>query len=262
MYAVPLLAGAAVLGLIAAAGPETNAGIGEAPTSAGYNDLLAVMNAAELPADWQTFLTATAYRESKFHTDVGLGPNDAPGRPPWLRDSKASLAAQENEARGACKAYDKNYDKWFRDSKYPGIRYCFGSGGWFGFLPAYGIISGFRATPEYIATVDPWDVADPIMSVVMAVGFARGLMKWKQFTAGGGTWLTLRIGWGKPGNMGKTASSPKIRQNFAEQLAKIGVDPDFMDRKVTTLTIPKGGHLLTLIEGREAMAAAALGEAA
>ena len=250
MYVAPLLAGAAVLGLLAAAGagPGTNAGVGEPPTSAGYNELVAAMNAAELPADWQAFLAATAYRESKFHNDVGLGPNDAPGRPPWLKDSKASAKAQANEARAACKAYNKNYEKWFKGSEYPEIQYCFGSGGWFGFLPAYGIISGFKATPEYIRTINPWDVTDPYISVVMAVGFARGLMNWKQFKAGGSTWLALRIGWGKPGNMAKTNMSSKVRNNFGKQLAKVGVDPSFMDRKVTVLSIPKAAHLLAMME--------------
>jgi len=258
MALIPIVA-AALVGLVIVAGSGGNAAIGEHPDSAGYNDLLAAMEAADLPDDWQVFLAATAYRESKWHNDVGLGPNDAPGRPPWFRDSKAGPKTQANEAKAACRAYEKNFDKWFRNSPYPAARYCFGSGGWFGLLPAYGVISGFKATPELIPQIDPWDVSDPLVSLVMAIGLARGLMNWQQFEEGGGTWLALRIGWGNPSAMDEAQSKLDIRKSFGEQLGILDVPPSFMDRRPSPLTIPKGGHLLELLERREAQAREALG---
>jgi hypothetical protein len=261
MAIIPIVAGVAILGaLVAASSGATSgvsAGAGEYPTGTGYEDLRAVMDAAQLPADWQVFLAATALRESGWHTDVGLGPNDAPGRPPWMRASRASWAAQDNEASAAGKAYDKNVGL-FAGSPYPRSRYAFGSGGWFGFLPAYGIISGFKQSPKMIAQIDPWAVCHPLVSVVMAVGFARGLMGWRQFDEGGGTWFALRIGWGKPGKMAQTASSPKTRASFAGHLATVGAAPSFMDRRPSPLTGPTGAALLQLLEGREREAEAAM----
>ena len=255
----PLIVGAAVLGLIVSTDKPGSGSIGEWPDAAGLDDLEAAMDAAGLPDDWKIFLAATAYGESKWNTDVGLGPNDHPGRPPWMRPSKASAKLQNNEARAACKAYDKNAAKWFANSPWPPARYCFGSGGWFGFLPTYGLISGFKATPELIAQIDPWDVADPLVSLVMALGYARGLMRWKQFAAGGGTWLTLRVGWGRPANMSTAQSNAKVRAKFASHLAEIGVAPSWMDQRVPQLVgMPKGGQLLALLESQEAAAQAAL----
>lgn len=259
MIPVPLVAGAVVLGIVVAAGAAGggSGGSGEPPSSAGLDELRAVMDAAGLPQDWQTFLAATAYGESKWNNDVGLGPNDDPGRPPWLRPSKASEKLQDAEAKAACNAYRKNEDR-FAGSPYPKARYCFGSGGFFGFLPVYGIVSGFKATPELIPEIDPWDVTDPIVSVVMAVGFARGLMKWKRFREGGGTWLALRVGWGNPSAMGGARTNDRVREKFGKHLQQLGVDPSFMDRKVPALNVPKGGHLLDLLEAKEAAARDAL----
>jgi len=256
---VPLIIGAAVLGLVAASGSPGSGSVGEWPDAAGLNDLEAAMDAADLPEDWQIFFAATSYGESKWHTDVGLGPNSHNGRPPWLRESKASKKLQTNEAKAACRAYEKNAAKWFAQSPWPKSRYCFGSAGWFGFLPTYGLISGFKATPELVAQIDPWDVTDPLVSLVMAIGYARGLMRWKQFTKGGATWLTLRVGWGRPGSMSTARTNAKIRKKFAAHLDELGVPASWMDRKVTSLSgLPKGGQLLALLESREATAEAAL----
>lgn len=256
---VPLLVGAAVIGLVVSTAEPGSGSIGEWPDAAGLDDLEAAMGAAGLSDDWKIFLAATAYGESKWNTDVGLGPNDHPGRPPWLRPSKASAKLKNNEAKAACKAYNKNAAKWFANSPWPAARYCFGSGGWFGFLPTYGLISGFKATPALVSQIDPWDVTDPLVSLVMALGYARGLMRWKQFKAGGATWLTLRVGWGRPGNMAKAATNAKIRAKFATHLAELGVDPSWMDRKVPQLTgMPKGAQLLGLLESQESASQAAL----
>ena len=255
----PLIVGAALLGLIVSAAEPGSGSIGEWPDAAGLGDLEAAMEAARLPEDWKIFLAATSYGESKWNTDVGLGPNNHPGRPPWLRPSKAAAKTQDNEARAACKAYNKNASKWFADSPWPAARYCFGSGGWFGFLPAYGLISGFKATPELVSQIDPWAVTDPLVSLVMALGYARGLMRWKQFKAGGATWLTLRVGWGRPGSMSTAKSNKKVRAKFAKHLAEIGVPASWMDRKVTNLVdVPKAGYLLSLLESQESAAQAAL----
>ncbi len=252
MSLIPIVVAGALVGLVAAAGgggraSPGGASTGEPASPGGLQELEHIMGAAGLPEDWRIFLAAIAHRESKWHSNVGLGPNDHPGRPPWLRPSKSSARLQRGEAAAACSAYRSNYNRRFRQSPWPEERYCFGSGGYFGMLPAYGVINGFYATPEMIPEVDPWAVADPIPSVVMAVGFARGLMRWRQFQQGGGTFAALAIGWGRPARMRNARTDHKRRQSFARHLRALGVDPSFMDRKVPHLNLPKGGHLLALI---------------
>lgn len=247
----PIAAAAVLLGLVAGAGSGVSGGFGERPSSAGLDELDAAMAAAGLPDDWQVFLAATAYGESRWHSDVALGPNNHPGRPPWLRQSRAGAKLQQAEAKAAAGAYDHNRAK-FASSPFPEAHYTFGSAGYFGMLPAYGIINGFRATPEVIARIDPWDIADPAVAVVMAVGFARGLMAWKQFAQGGGTWLTLRVGWGRPASMKGARRNARVRKIFAAHLHELGVDPSFMDRRVSPLDVPKGIFLLDRIESRGA----------
>lgn len=257
----PAIIGGVLLGLVLTSEPGS-ASKGLWPDAAGLEDLEAVMGAAQLPDDWQIFLAAVAYGESKWHTDVGLGPNSHPGRPPWLRPSKASAKAQDAEAKAACKAYDRNADR-FANSPYPRARYCFGSGGWFGLLPANAIVSGFKAAPAMLAQIDPWDITDPIVSLVMALGYARGLMNWDKFHAGGGTWLAMRVGWGNPSAMAKAPYNTKVAKKLAAALSQLGVDPSFMYRQPSSLDgFPRGADLLLYLEGREADAQAAIMEAA
>jgi len=250
VFGPALIVGGAALALVALAGGGQGSGgaAGEWPDAAGLDELAAVMDAAHVPGDWQVFFAVIAYRESKWHSDVGLGPNNAPGRPPWLRDSKAPVRLREAEAAAACRGYERNRAKYFANAPWSAARYCWGSGGFFGLLPAFGVISGFRATPELIAQIDPWGVADPVVGFVMAVGFARGLMGWKQFRAGGSTWLALATGWGEPGKMGDRAAQDKRRKKFAEALDLLGVPRSFMDRQVSPLEILRAGHLLQMLE--------------
>lgn len=123
-------------------------------------------------------------------------------------------------------------------------------------LPAYAILSGFHATPEYIPEIDPWAVADPLVSLVMAIGYARGLRKWRAFAEGGSTWQALRIGWAAPSKMANAAGPNKMRPKFAEALETIGIGAAYMDQQVTPLTIPKAANLLWLLEDSQGLAAA------
>lgn len=246
---MPIVVPMLVIGLLALAGSGGGSGgaSGEPPDAAGLTDMRAIMDAAALPDDWQIFLAAVAWGESKWHSDVALGPNDHPGRPPWCRRNRESLSLQNAEANAAASIYRSNAHRL--GDRWPAARYSFGSGGWFGLLPAVGVINGFYATPAWIPEVDPWDVCDPVVSVVMAVGLARGLTRWQQFSDGGGTWLALRVGWGRPGSMGSASKQAATRNKFGEALDALGVSRAFMDRRPSSLgSFPKGAYLLQRIE--------------
>ena len=136
-----LLVGAAVAGLalvaVATGGAsETGATTGVRPSDGGLDELVSIMTGARLPQDWQIFLAAVAWGESRWNSDVGLGPNDHPGRPPWLRPSRESRRLQEAEAKAALGAYRSNLYRLA--GPWPEDRYTWGSGGLFGFLPPTG----------------------------------------------------------------------------------------------------------------------------
>ena len=82
-------------------------------------------------------------------------------------------------------------------------------------------------------------------------------------SAGRGTWLALRVGWGRPASMDSAARQASVRKKMARALGALGVSHSFMDRPVTPLGgFPKGAHLLQLIESSGLARALDVGEAA
>lgn len=213
--------------------PDTSggsAGEDEPEDQAGQAELRQLLQRAGLSEDWQTFFLATAGGESGWNNLVGLGPNDHPGRPPFFKPSKASEKLQRGEARAAKRAYDNNA-KLFRDCPFPADRYTFGSGGYFGLLPAFGLYA-FRGTP--LICTDPWDVSDPAVSVAMAVDFARRTMLNRNPTS----WLALRTGWGNPAKTNDKTRQQKVMdkpRGFGFQLDRLGVPRSFAEGKPTPL---------------------------
>lgn len=198
--------------------------------SAGLADMRAMLARSGLTVDWQTFLMATAGGESNWYSNVGLGPNNHPGRPPWLRPSKASANVQNAEARAAAKAYDRRASM-FAGCTWPRDRYVFGSGGWFGMLPTNGLYA-FRGTS--LVCTDPWAVADPAWSIVMAVDFARRTMQNRNPTS----WLALRTGWGWPARTNNAQQQDKVmnkRRGLGYQLDRLGVPRSWAQGKPTPL---------------------------
>lgn len=241
---VIVLVGAALLGLfVAASDVVTRGGEGSFAASGGYEELESVLQKADLSEDWKIFLLATAWGESKWNSDVGLGPNDAVGRPPWLQPSTMSGSLQRSEAQAAKIAYDRNKDRL--GNAYPESMYTWGSGGYFGLLPANAVYAGFGKS----SGVNPWGVAEPDTSVVMAMGFAKRLMGWNAFRLGGSTWLTLRTGWGDPGSMADVDAKSEMGRKFDRALDALGVPRSWKYTQVKPYRGPLGFELLAVIEG-------------
>lgn len=166
------------------------------------------------PLEWQDFFVLVAAGESGFHSDVGLG--SQLNAPLWV-DMNTSAA----EAKAALRAFDRNADEY--DGCWPREAYGFGSGGWFGLLPANGIIA-FKGSE--LRCLHPWTVFDPKISTIMAAWFARRLTGWSNWD---GTVLSLRIGWGTPENMGDPAIRELKRDKFVQHCAKAGLPSSFLD---------------------------------
>jgi hypothetical protein len=212
------------------AGTGGSAGTDAGPDSAGLDQLRQLLARTGLSQDWQTFFQAVAGGESNWNNRVGLGPNDHAGRPPFLNASKASAGMQSAEARAALRAYE-NRQSLFASCDWPAARYTFGSAGWFGLLPAYGLYA-FRGTP--LVCADPWDTADPAVSVVMAIDFARRTMQNRNPTS----WLALRTGWGWPARTNDPTQQARVMnktRGLGFQLDRLGIARAWATEKPTPL---------------------------
>ncbi len=162
---------------------------------------------AGLPAAWRVFLDAKAMRESNYNP---RSRNDRPG-----------------EVRAAWTAYKRNKKRyawcgWSLD------RYARpGSGGWLGIIPSNGLAVFWGTVMQ---CVDPRVILEPAANLVMGLGYARGLMRWKGFQRNP-TWHNLWKGWGNPSGMGPGARSDQ----FLEVLDRLGHPRSFADRQVPKL---------------------------
>ncbi len=167
--------------LLAAGGEDVpngkDGGIVIPPAQGGRAQLQCAFKATGLGPDWLRFFEQTSKRESGFNNLIANERGWEPGA--------ARRAAQRNwtEKRNLS-TLGWSLDAW-----------SFGSGGWFGQLPAnnLGIF-----TDAFIRERGPRAVFEMGASLAAAVGYARGIMGWKNFD---GTWASLDVGWGNPSKM-------------------------------------------------------------
>lgn len=210
-----LVLGLGVLGLGAAV---LLGGSGGAPSGvswgAGVHRVAAVRGlAAEagLPAVWGDFFALVAWRESQG-------------------DSKAVNDA-EGEAEAAATAYARNRER-YEGCGYPESAYTWGSGGWFGLLPA----NGLAQLGDGLQCLPPSSVLEPRVAMAMAVGFARGLLRWDGF-ARVPTWLNLRAMWGWPAKGGNAAYLAAARPEFAKDAAAVGLPTSWLEGRPPPLPV-------------------------
>jgi hypothetical protein len=207
------------------------------PMSGGQEELRYLAEWAFLDEEWMAFLEATAAGESGFNNLVGLG-NPALF-PDWASpNTKASSNLQANEAKAAEVAYGRN--DYLKNCSWPRSRYTFGSGGWFGLLPA-NAVAAFKGT-RY-ECIDPWSVFDPVSSLVEIVDYCRRIMRWDNFKAKP-TWLNLRVGIGNPSNMNKSDIMAEKTVSFGDRVQELGYPASFIHRQVTPLPPDKPADLL------------------
>lgn len=233
---VPLLVGATVLAAVGGTSKRRGRG-GKLPPSmptplaAGQEDIRYLGEWAFLDEEWLIFLETVAWNESKFDNLVGRGRSN--GAPDW-----AQINEDSREVNAAQLGYDRN--SYLKDCPWPAARYTFGSGGWFGLVVASGVVA-FRGT-RY-ECIDPWAVFDPAPSLVMAVEYARRIMRYDAFNKQP-TWLNLRQGWGNPADMGDASALASMEERFGNKLVELGYPANFMYRNVTQLPVDNPADLL------------------
>lgn len=220
-----LVAGAAVLAVRKPKGddaigtePKGDEAPPVVPNATGLSNVrqAAIMVGAD--KQWQNFFLLVAQGESGGNNLVGLGvETDAP---PYVHMNFSNA-----EAKAAQRAYDRNAEHF--TSCWPAGAYEFGSGGWFGLLPANGLVA-FKAD-NTLRCLHPWSVFDPKISMIMAAWFARRLTGWSNWD---GTVLSLRVGWGAPEKMGDASYIESKRDKFVEDCLQVGLPPSFLDTKL------------------------------
>ena len=158
---------------------------------------------AGLPSAWGDFLALVAWRESK-------------GNPQARNDD-------DSEAAAAAEAYERNRSR-YAGCGHSASAYTFGSGGWFGMLPA----NALAQLGDAHRCLPPSSVFEPRVAVAMAVGFARGLMGWRRYQQAP-TWLNLRAMWGWPTKGGDPAYLAKVRPKFQEDARDVGLPASWID---------------------------------
>lgn len=182
---------------------------------------------------WQYFLAAVAYHESRWHSKVSLGIASKLNRPDVKVNGGKGGAA---ESRAATQAYNRHVDDhglWV-DCGWGEDAYGFGSGGWYGLLPVFGLWP-FRNTPA--RCLDPRiAIFDPVTSTIMAIAFAQRTMKRKTFKANP-TWQNINRAWKSPGLMDGLPSETvlKVDERFDKSVAALDLPRDWPERHVSPL---------------------------
>ncbi len=199
------------------------------PLSESQDSLRYHLEEAGLAPSWVLFFEAIALNESRFNHLTGLGNPQL--FPSWAEPNvDASVSSQQREQRAATRAYERNAAR-FQGCGHPSADYTFGSGGWFGMLPA-NALAAFDGTAYQC--MHPYFVFFPGASVVMAIEFARRLMSWSSWKSKP-TFANLRVGWGDPSKMGDRGAISKSGARLKELLSEFGANPNIASMRPPSL---------------------------
>lgn len=203
-----------------------------APLQGGLVKVRELAAAAGAPPEWQSFFVLVARGESGGNNLIGLGISK--DYPPFAERNQST-----GEASAAAYAYNKReglHGCW------PAGLYSFGSGGYFGLLPAYGL-AAFEDDAE-LRCLHPWSVFDGPLSIVMAAKFARRLTQWSTWD---GTVLGLRVGWGDPSSMGSASKVEAKRAKFTQDCLEVGLPASFLNTKLPSWKPAAARDLLQMV---------------
>lgn len=207
--------------------------------SGGYSTVAAlskrVEQVAQMPG-FSAFALAVATNESKGNN---LAVNDS-----------------TSEAKAACSLYEANADSRFKDNPYPASRWCFGSGGYYGFLPAVAMSS------KPFRNLDPYIIFDPAASTALLADYVRRVVSgyWSKLPSSCRNWLTIRrfMASNKVGldcNETNYDRSAVVRERFARDLKKRGLSPSLMYKPVVIGKWPGAWELYMALQQLEGLPA-------
>lgn len=205
-WIVAVLAGLVLLPSVAGA----SGGVRPPVRSAGrrkLEPLLEEVEAAGAIPGIRTFALAVALRESRFRSSAA-------------NDSASEAKAAARLLRGALsRGFFANNPTIQTDRD----AWTFGSGGWFGFLPATGMAAGGKRGP--FANAGPWLIFEPVPSVVMLAANISALMhRVRKLPPEHQNWFAVRRGWKSPRLVadytGENETSRRVNARLVEDLAR------------------------------------------
>jgi hypothetical protein len=145
-----------------------------------------------------------------------------------------------SEADAACRLYRRNKDGIYRDNPYGKAGFCWGSGGWWGFLPATAM------EPKVFRKLDPRVyLFEPAASTAMFADYVRDIVVnfFPKLPPEHRNWLSIRRSMASLATMydykekeGERAR--KSRERLAKDLKAVGYDSDWMYQKPTLGAYP------------------------
>lgn len=172
---------------------------------------------------------------------LGVATNESKGNNLAVNDSKGEAAA-------ACNLYKANANTRYKNNPYPPEDFCFGTGGWYGLMPATALAGSF------FRNSDPMLIFDPKASTVMLADFVRRVANgyWHKLPPEHRTLLTVRrfmvsnsvgLDWQETKDRSRF-----VRQNFASDLQARGYNPNVMYTRVSIAKYPGTAELYAWIQ--------------
>lgn len=217
-----------------AGGPEFDLPVFQG--TAGAQELKRLAGLAGLHPDWILFLTATAFGESRFTSNVVLG--DPALLPAGAVPSSNNDTHGAAEARASVIAYERAAAQGrFDGCPWPATAYTYGSGGWLGMIPA-NAWAAYAGTP--LSCRHPWLMLHPVDQVFCAIEMLRRLSGWSAWQANP-TMLTARVAWGAPDKMADPSARERMIGKFGDALEQVGLPRDWW--QTNTPSLPAKGDV-------------------
>jgi hypothetical protein len=225
---------AAVVGLAWLAAGDAEARVPRPKKAGGYGQIWDLARIVEQRAQMPGF--------AKFA--LAVAKNESRGNNLALNDSTS-------ERNAACRGYDNNLSK-YGNNPYGRDRFCFGSGGWFGFLPSTAL-----SAPSF-RNEDPYLVFDPAASVALLADYIWRVKKgfFNKLPTSCQNWLTVRR-FMASNSVGLDCDetnydrSAVVRERFSRDLKYHGYNPNFMYQSVTIGDWPGDWDLYQTLRGFE-----------
>lgn len=211
---------------------------GEPRLSQGYSELRRLASKVDpyIPG-FSKFAPAVAYTESRGNSEA--------------------MNSTASEAAAACRGYRRKADTLYADNLYPEKDWCWGSGGWFGFLPSTALAA------EGFHNFDPYLVFDPEAQVAMFADFVRRIARnwFHRLPPDQRNWLAIRrfmagntvgLDWQEQkvlkSDKDGVPRAVKTRERFEKALRETGVKPSFMYQRVRFKDWPGAIQLWGILE--------------
>lgn len=153
----------------------------------------------------------------------------------WSRSRFDNKHVNRGRSMEACQAYLELRELVFVDNPYAEPQWCWGSGGWYDFIPAEALAN------STFAGRDPKLVFDPSASTAMLAELVHAIIDeyFPSLPPDQRTWLAIRRGLEGPDvildfeESSPTSGSAAVRADFAVELERAAVDPSFASHLVS-----------------------------